>query len=406
VTADSKRAPDGETVYLLNMEDGSQYSQTVAEGKAEWLSLPAGRYDVSVEEGAYNAYLASIEVNEDMEYAVALTDYMQTPFNITAKVDDEGNATIRWNQSEIFSDSFEDYDDFATGEFGDWVTLDVDGLPVYPIGLGSTSNVVSFPGSGTASNPLPLAPLVFNPWKTEPAMLPSDPAIAAPTGDKMILFCSAEMATSDKWLISPAVDIRDGFQVSFLAKAYSIYPESMEVWVSNGSTDPKDFKIVAEIDEVASSQWALYQIDLSEFADQTVRVGIRYTSHDAFLAQVDDVTIGPANGEGELIDYGNVVNYEVYLDGEKVGAPTEQQFTVPGLSAGEHTVDIYAIYLNGRSDKGSLTFNVTSGVENLDVESAEEAPVYYDLLGRKVTNPNANGLYIRRSAGESVKMLK
>jgi hypothetical protein len=405
VTADSKLSPDGETVNLLSLEDGEQYSQTVAEGKAEWLSLPAGRYDISVEEGAYNAFLTTVEVNEDMEYEVALTDNVQTPYNITAKVDDEGNATIRWNQTEIFSDSFEDYEDFASGEFGDWVTLDVDGLPVYPIGLGSTSNIVSFPGSGTATNPLPLAPLVFNPWNTTPAMLPTDPAIAAPTGEKMIMFNSAQGGRSDKWLISPAVDLRDGFQASFLAKAYSIYPETMEVWVSNGSVDPADFKILAEIDDLPNDQWAMYQIDLSEFAEQSVRVGIRYTSYDAFLAQVDDVTIGPASGEGELVDYGNVVNYEVYLDGELIGSPTEQEILIPNLSDGEHTVDIYAIYQNRRSDKGSYTFTVSSGVMQINAEDAA-ASEYYDLLGRKITNPGGKGIFIRRSAGVATKIMK
>ena len=204
---------------------------------------------------------------------------------------------IRWNRSLIFSDSFEDYDDFATGSFGDWKTIDRDQQPVYPIGLGSQTNIVSFPGSGVGTNPVAIAPMVFNPWNTTPPMLPTDPAIAAATGDKRIIFFSPQMAKADKWLISPLIDINKDYVLSVKAKAYSIYPETIEFGISDGSDNPDDFTIIAETGEIPSSSCMEYQLPLDEYEGQKLRFAVHYTSVDAFLAQVYDFTVGPANGE-------------------------------------------------------------------------------------------------------------
>ena len=54
---------------------------------------------------------------------------------------------LRWNQDFAFSDSFESYDDFATGTFGPWKSIDNDQMPVYPISLNNT--IISFPGSAS-----------------------------------------------------------------------------------------------------------------------------------------------------------------------------------------------------------------------------------------------------------------
>ena len=77
--------------------------------------------------------------------------------------------------------------DFEDGLPVGWTTIDKDQMPVYPIALGSQTNIVSFPGSGTANNPTAIAPMVFNPFATTPAMMPADPAIAAPTGKKTVI---------------------------------------------------------------------------------------------------------------------------------------------------------------------------------------------------------------------------
>lgn len=386
VSADSKLSPEGTVITLLNRTSAESYNLTVAAGKAEIPSLPFGLYTANIAQGAYLEYLADIDLKADTVIAVALTDNIIDPYNIMAVTDDDV-ITIRWNQQQIFSDSFEDYEDFARISFGEWRTVD-DGLPTYPIGLGGASTIVSFPGSGNATNPAAIPPLVFNPWNTVPAMLPSDPAIAAPTGDKTIVFFSAQRARSDKWLISPEIEIGNDFVFDVTAKGYAaFYPEVMEFCVSTSGANPSDFTVLSEANPLTSESWTKYRSSLEAYAGQKVRLAVHYISTDAFLAQVDDFTVGPADGQGETLDYGNVLHYEIYLDGTLVGTTETPEYTFTALE-GSHTVGICAVYQNGSSQIVNYEFSAQAAVEITGVENV--AMPGFDILGR----PAAKGLII------------
>ena len=406
VSADSYLPPYSVEISLVNMESGEAMTLVTSECKASLASLPHGKYALHTDEGAYEEYNAEVEVEGDRSVEILLADRIIDPFNISATEGEDGSVTLRWNQEHLFSDSFEDYDDFATGEFGEWRSVDVDGQPVYPIALGNQNNLISFPGSGNPTNPTAIAPMVFNPWNTEPAMLPTDQAIAAPTGDKTVVFFSAQRAQSDKWLISPLVDIHDGYQMSVKAKAYSsMYPEEMEFCVSEeGSTNPVDFTAVAQSGSVPSENWVLYSVPLDEYVGRKVRLGIHYKSYDAFLLQVDDFTVGPEDGQGETVDYGNVVRYDIWLDGEQYGSTSAPEFTFSGLAAGQHTAGIEAVYKNGASQRVEYTFGVSSVAEiELDPAAASEA---YDLLGCRVDAAKASGVTIVRHGDKFIKQIR
>lgn len=409
VTADSKLSPEGLSLSLLDLASANTMTLTVADGKARVPYLPHGKYEIGVAEGAYEAVRREITVSADATIDLALRDRVITPYNITATPADDGSVTLNWNQELLFTDSFEDYDDFATRSFGEWLTVDVDKLPVYPIALGGQTNIVSFPGSGDQYNPTAIAPMVFNPYKTVPAMLPSDPAIAAATGDKSVIFFSSQMAKSDKWLITPPITIRENFRFSFKGKGYtSMYTESLELCISTeASTNPADFTVISQVDQLTSEMWSLYYTDLDEYAGQTVRLAVRYTSYDAFLAQVDDVTVGPQDGQGEYIDYGNVVRYEIYLDGVKVGESELPQFVLTGLSEGDHTVGIKAIYQNGASEMATYTVAGKSGVMQIVGDDANAPAELFDLSGRRVNAAEAPaGVYILRQGSKATKIIK
>ena len=390
VTADSQLSPDGQRLQLLDLATAKVYEQTVADAKAIFASLPHGHYVATVDEGAFEAYQQEVTVTADATVDVALTDHIIDPYNITATRGDDGIYTLRWNQELIFSDSFEDYDDFATGSFGDWLSIDADEVPVYPIALGSMTNIVAFPGSGTANNPTAIAPMVFNPWHTTPAMLPTDKAIAAPTGDKTVIFFSSQRAYSDDWLISPLLDIHEGYQLSVKAKAYSTYPESLEFCVSDGGTRPADFTVISVVDEVSEGQWAIYTTDLAPYAGQQIRIAVHYTSYDAFLTQIDDFTVGPESGEGETVNYGNVVRYEISLDGEKIAEVTTPEFRLPQLTDGDHTIGIKAVYRSGQSQEVTYLISVGTGIARPVVSTAAFNPALpyavYSLSGALITS--------------------
>lgn len=370
VTTNNEVSADGLDVDILNMDNGDLISAKVQDGKIVLESLPAGKYTLSIENPVYDTYREEIVVSDDMDKNIELKEHLFLPYNITVDLTEEGtvyDALVKWNQDLGFSDSFEDYGDFVTGEFGEWLTVDNDKLPVYPIALGSASNIVSFPGSGDAYNPTAIAPMVFNPYKTVPAMAPTDPAIMAPTGDKTVIFFSPQMAQADKWLISPAQTIRDGYVWQLTAKAYTQYPETVRFCIST-SQDLDSFTVLDEV-ELPYDEWTVYTLDLSAYAGQTVYLAVNYISTDAFLAQVDDFYVGPSDDSDSKVDVGNVLHYEVYLDGELKGEPQETQFAFTGLTAGEHTVGIKAVYKSGVSEMAEYTFNAQSGVGEVEADA-------------------------------------
>lgn len=370
VTTNNEVSADGFDVDILNMDNGDLISAKVQDGKIVLESLPAGKYTLSIENPVYDTYREEIVVSDDVDKNIELKEHLFLPYNITVDLTEEGavyDALVKWNQDLGFSDSFEDYGDFVTGEFGEWLTVDNDKLPVYPIALGSASNIVSFPGSGDAYNPTAIAPMVFNPYKTVPAMAPTDPAIMAPTGDKTVIFFSPQMAQADKWLISPAQTIRDGYVWQLTAKAYAQYPETVRFCIS-ASQDLDSFTVLDEV-ELPYDEWTVYTLDLSAYAGQTVYLAVNYISTDAFLAQVDDFYVGPSDDSDSKVDVGNVLHYEVYLDGELKGEPQETQFAFTGLTAGEHTVGIKAVYKSGVSEMAEYTFNAQSGVGEVEADA-------------------------------------
>ncbi len=388
VTADSKLTPDGQTISLVNTATTDSYQLTVAEGKATIASLPKGTYVVNIAQGAFEEFQNSYTITADDDINIVLRDNIINPYNITVTTDETGKNILQWNQELGFVDSFEDYDDFATGEFGEWITLDNDHQPVYPIGLGGTSNIVSFPGSGTATNPTAIAPMVFNPWHTVPAMLPTDEAIKAPTGDKTVIFFSAQRAQSDKWLISPLIDIHDNYEFTVLAKAYdAVYPESMEFCISEGSTNPADFILMSEANPLEAGQWVRYSVPLDDYAGQQVRLGIHYTSYDAFLTQIDDFTVGVKDGGAEFVDYGNIIRFDIYIDGVLAGYTETPSFILPELSAEKHTIGIKAIYKSGESETTEYVLDLTqSGISQIEEkgERSEERALF-NLNGQRVS---------------------
>lgn len=408
-TSNDNVTVDGVKLNLLNLATSDQYELAIAGGKLDIASLPKGEYLATMAADRYDVWTQNLTVDKETSLSIALTETIIDPYNITVTQTDsetEGkvNAEVRWNQDLGFSDSFEDYDDFST-DFGDWTSIDNDKRAVYPIGLGSTSNIVNFPGASTPSNPSAIAPMVFNPYQTTPAMAPSDAAVMAPTGEKSVIFFSPQQATANKWLISPALDVRDGYVCRVSVKAYqSVYPENFEFCVSTTDGSVESMKALGAINP--SDTWATYEVDLSAYVGETVYVGLHYVSTDSFFAQVDDFYVGPK--EATDANVGNVQSYDLYLDGAYIGSTNAMFYPVMGISRGEHTVGIQANYVSGKSKLVEYTFNAQGAV--VDVAADNVAVVAVEggirVLGAagKVTVSNAAGQQVAAMSvtGETV----
>ena len=365
----------GFTLDLFNTTTSESYSVAIDAATTEIKSLPAGSYLAEVSADRYKKWSQELTVNSASAITINLIEDIIDPYNITVtNTDNAADASkidteVHWNQDLGFSDSFEDYDDFATS-FGEWTSIDNDLQVVYPIGLGSTSNIVNFPGASTVDSPAAVAPMVFNPYKTTPAMAPSDAAVIAPTGDKTVIFFSPQQYTADKWLISPAQEIRAGYIWQFSAKAYASYPETFEVCISTTDASTGSFTAVDKISP-SSSSWQVYTVDLSAYAGQTIYVALHYVSTDAFFAQADDFYVGPE--EATDANVGNVKEYRISLDGTSLGTTTATVYTLSAISRGEHTVGIQAVYASGESAVTYYTFNAESAVEALETTGIKVA---------------------------------
>lgn len=395
-TANDNVKVNGVVLDLLNLATSEQYEMTITDGKLDIASLPKGEYLATVEAERYDVWSQNVTVDKESTLNIALVETIINPYNITVTQTDsetEGrvNAEVRWNQDLGFSDSFEDYDDFST-DFGDWTSIDNDKRAVYPIGLGSASNIVNFPGASTPSNPSAIAPMVFNPYKTSPAMAPQDAAVMAPTGEKSVIFFSPQLATADKWLISPALDVRGGYVCRVSVKAYqSVYPENFEFCVSTTDGSVEQMKALGAINP--NDTWQTYEIDLSAYAGQTVYIGLHYVSTDSFFAQVDDFYVGPK--EATDANVGNVQSYDLYLDGSYIGSTNAMFYPVIGISRGEHTIGIQANYASGKSKLVEFTFNAQGAVADVAADNAGvvavEGGIRVSGAAGQVTVSNAAG---------------
>lgn len=365
ITTNNGKSVNREWISITDEASGEQYEAQILSGKAVFPSIMKGSYLLGITIPNYETYSQQLDIESDMTLNIELKEKIINPYNVTVDSKVTGNnanqVTVKWNQNISFTDDFEAYDDFATSKFGNWRTYDLDQHVCYPIGLGSSSNIVTFPGASTPSAPRPVPPMIFNPWHTQPAMMPTDPAVMAPSGDKTVIFFSPQMNGANKWLISPEITIRDNFVCRFAAKAYAEYPESMSVCVfTDGAQNPltDSWDDVSYINPVSYGAWTLYETDLNQYAGQKVRIGIHYTSFDAFFAQIDNFYVGNLDDEGTTVDVGDVKQYNVTLDNTEVGPTTEPLIVLNDVKAGEHTVAIQAQYASGMSQYTTHSFKI------------------------------------------------
>ena len=121
---------------------------------------------ISINDDRFLAVDTLIDIDKDMEINLSLVEKITAPYNLSVDfsyrdTDKKTDVLFRWNQDLGWSDSFEEYDDFAT-QFGGWATFDKDRLRPYGITINNTH--ISIPGLEQGESPV----MVFNPEKTTP----------------------------------------------------------------------------------------------------------------------------------------------------------------------------------------------------------------------------------------------
>lgn len=308
---------------------------------------------------------------------------------------DANGVKLTWSEPNLenasadpITEDFENADSW-TNLYGDWTFVDLDQSAVG--GFQGTDVPGITPGETLGSF-----------WIWDQAQLGND-TFKAHSGTKYLFaLFRYDDGQSDEWAISPLLNGKDQ-TVSFWARSYSAdYPEKIEVYASEGSTDPKDFVFASSVD-VVPADWTEYSVDIP--AGYT-RFAIRSCATGSFMLMVDDVTFVPADAVADL----SIVGYNIYRDGVKINeAPVaETEFVDSNVKAGDkYTYVVTAVYNKGES-AGSNAVEVTatvSGVEGINagvkVSAKDQNIVIAGAEGQKVAVYSADGKVVFAGVAEA-----
>lgn len=357
---------------------------------------------------------ASVEYAPDMYESDNFTDITEVRViapnfpavaDLTGSLDESGRVTLSWSEPEIVegsgepvTDGAEEYTSYLINEFGDWWTIDVDGLPTFGIS-NNTGGAVQYTNAGK-----PQAFMVFNP---SAAGIPTEYSDGTPTdwaprtGDQYFASFGND-GQADNWLISPELP-RVAQTISFYVKSQtSQYGyEKFEVYYSTSGTDISDFTRIGDL-RSAPMAWTEERVDLPEGARY---FAIRCVSQDAYVFMVDDITYLPAAAVTEELA---LIGYNIYRDGVCITEKpvVEMTFTDMDADGKRHAYAVSAVYDKGES-KLSNTVRLTSsevatvsteeialfaGKGFLTVKAPEGTPVAVaDAEGRRVATVSSNG---------------
>ncbi len=267
------------------------------------------------------------------------------------------------------------------GAFGDWSLYDGNGLMCY-----------SFTGFDVPNLGNPMAWIVFNSmYELFPAEVGS--VYEPHSGNQLLLStCVSDgdpVPSTDHWLISPEL-MGNEQEISFFARVITTdygY-ESFEVLYSTTDDNADSFISLEEV-WTGDTDWTEYTFTLPE---GTKYFAIRHTAQDIFGLLLDDVTFERGASAP--------VAYNIYVDGQWVGSTADTAYELPatGLSEGQHTFAVTAVYEGGmESAPATAVLAIHSGISEiaLDGQPVDVYTVDGRLVRRQATSLDGlKGIYL------------
>lgn len=353
----------GAEVSLVSSDRVHSYSAVVGEtGSVTFNGIWKGKYNLTVKLYGFTTHTAVMDFSQEDTYAVPairLAEIFADPANLSV-VAEEGSLTdgeFRWNESGHITDDFESYTDFARHPSGyvAWQYIDADGSTTV------AEQAYDFPGRKS-----PHAFICFNPSATTPSMLPDVTTAVPHSGNKMLASFWGALG-SDDYVISPRLNYFTPFTFSLYGRRRSVnYLETFRMGYSMTTPDPEAFTWGPVCDPEADG-WLKFSLDVPAGARY---VAVHSTSEDGFILFLDDFDINSNSGMPMYsVESAPEVRYEVELDGKVLGQTEDCSFPLTGLSAGEHTAAVTAVYASGRSAKSSIRFNLASAIGEVVADS-------------------------------------
>lgn len=355
-TASLSGSAAGAEVSLAALDGLHSYSAVVGEsGSVSFDDIWKGRYRLTVKLYGFTTHSTILDLTEEDSYnvpAVRMAEIFADPSNLQV-VADEGSVTdgeFRWNESGNITDDFESYPDFQRHPSGRvaWQYIDADGYTTV------AEQAYDFPGRKA-----PHAFICFNPSATTPSMLPDVTSAEPHSGNKMLASFWGALG-SDDYVISPQLTYFTPFKFSLYGRRRSEnFMETFRMGYSMTTPEPEAFTW-GPVCEPESDGWLKFSLDVPAGARY---VAVNSTSEDGFILFLDDFEIKSNSGMPmRSVESSPEVRYEVELDGKVLGQTEECSFPLTGLSAGEHTAAVTAVYASGRSAKSSIRFNLASAI--------------------------------------------
>lgn len=401
----------------LNPVRAGEYTVVLRDGDTKVAELPgpaiaSREYETIVfslpfpleSAGTIHVMTAAILWNDDEVQANNVSGYVQT--RVTEPLlpevhgleafQTDGSVTLSWGNPDAIhmDDSFEDYVPFEISDFGSYKTVDGDSNPTWGF------SDIYFENTGE-----PQAFMVFNPVTLgvvfpATSLFPYD-SFDPRTGSQ-VLACfqgltvsgsSAVSATNDDWFISP--EVFPGQTISFWAKSgdYMQGLDKYQVCYSTTDATPASFKPLSGV-VTTDQNWTLCEQVLPGDAKY---FAIHCVSEDGFVLFIDDLRFTAKAGAPPYAHIG----YRLYRNGSAIGdfPTTTRQFMDNGLTDGEYSYEVSALYDGNRESKKSPALTIRIGESGMEMIQAtgDNGPVY-DLLGRRVdtSRPLDRGIYLMR----------
>jgi hypothetical protein len=217
-------------------------------------------------------------------------------------------------QVTVYEDSFESYTNFAITGFGNWQTIDGDLLNTYTGGLPTGTNP-NWPNAGAA-----MAYQIFNPSATTPQPVTNSTDACSTTagtenrnfdpktGSKYAACWAGVPSTTggatanNDWLVSPVITLGTSnnelrFWVKSLSDCYGLEKYRVGVYVGTGTPTAANFTIISGVAALTAPYltWEEKIFSLNAYSNQSIRIGIRCTTADAYMFMVDDFKVTSSN---------------------------------------------------------------------------------------------------------------
>ena len=336
--------------------------------------------------------------NEAQAYITIVEPAVPAPTDLVVEKMGGNDLALSWTAPDTdgamrVTEDFEDTEAFPefslggitatqhNGAFGDWSLYDGNGLVCY-----------SFTGFDVPNLGNPMAWLVFNSIYEEFPVEVGTVYEPHSGNQFMLSTCVSDgdpIPGTDHWLISPEL-LGNEQEISFFARV--ITPdygyETFEVLYSTTDGDIDSFVSLEEV-WLDATDWTEYTFALPE---GTRYFAIRHTAQDIFGLLLDDITF--ERGASAPIAY------NIYVDGLLVGSTPDTAYELPatGLSDGEHTFAVTAVYEGGKeSAPATAVIGISSGVNEiiLDGQPVDVYTIDGRLVRRQATNLDGlKGLYL------------